>query len=113
MDKASGSMLQEYTGNVNTKGYRLEAALDFDSKRVYCGSEDGKIYEWDFIKASKIEAVPFSPSPTDSNSSISSSLAAVHSLSYHPSEHKLAGACKNKISLWNCEVLERIEVDDN
>ncbi len=104
MDKMSGGMLNEYTGNVNTKGYRLEAALDHDSKRVYCGSEDGKIYQWDFIKTVTTNSSDFDPSSTLAST--------IHSLSYHPTEHKLAAASKNKMSIFNCELAERIEVDE-
>jgi mitogen-activated protein kinase organizer 1 len=93
MDKTSGALLQEYSGQVNTKGYRIEAAIGYESKQVLSGSEDGSIYIWDLVKASKIKSLK----PPDGSSDI------VHSVVYHPSQEQLASASKSKIFVWSSE----------
>ncbi len=82
-------MLQEYLGNKNVSGYRIESCLDHTDRRVLAGSEDGSVYIWDLVEASlvgrldhKLENVP------------------VHSLSFHPDQSRLCTAAKDFVYLW-------------
>jgi hypothetical protein len=36
-DKSTGEMLQEYLGNKNESGYRIEAVLDHTDRRILAG----------------------------------------------------------------------------
>ena len=82
-------MLQEYLGNKNESGYRIESCLDHTDRRVLTGSEDGCVYIWDLVDASRVgrldhhlENVP------------------VHSLSFHPDQSRLCTAAKDFVYLW-------------
>ena len=50
LDKASGQVLCEYTGHVNTT-FQTAACLSNDDARVLAGSEDGCLHVWDLVSA--------------------------------------------------------------
>ena len=84
MDKVNGSLLQEYLGSSNTKGYRIECSVGFESRKVVSGSEDGSVIIWDLVKATKLETLSVSPT-------------VINSLTYHPSKEEFYCASRNKI----------------
>jgi len=90
MDKENGSMLQEYSGIKNSKGYRLEASVGFESKEVLCGSDDGHITIFDLVKGDKIKTLAVNES-------------VVHSLTYHPSKQEFFCASKGAIYSYHYE----------
>lgn len=49
LDKASGTVLCEYTGHKNA-AFKLAACLSNDDSRVLCGSEDGSLHAWDLVE---------------------------------------------------------------
>lgn len=87
MDKTNGSLLQEYFGVTNKKGYKLEAAIGFESKEILAGSDDGKVNVFDLVRGTKVKDL-----------SVSSDV--VHSLSYHPSGKKEEFTCASKDKIY-------------
>ena len=87
MDKTNGSLLQEYFGVTNKKGYKLEAAIGFESKEILAGSDDGKVNVFDLVRGTKVK-------------DLSVSSDAVHSLSYHPSGKKEEFTCASKDKIY-------------
>ena len=88
MDKTNGSMLQEYNGVPNSKGYRIECCVGFESQQVLSGSDNGHILIYDLVKGSKIESIQVSDNEV------------VHSLTYHPSKEEFLCASKNKVYVF-------------
>lgn len=91
MDKTNGSMLQEYHGIPNKKGYRIEAVIGHESKQVLCGSDEGKVFVFDLIKGNK-------------ESTYDISRDVVHSLSYHPNKEEFSCASKNKVYVYGTDI---------
>ncbi|KAL8858607.1 MAG: hypothetical protein Q9178_004901 [Gyalolechia marmorata] len=56
MDKSNGQMLQSYKGHVNTE-YRIRSCLGLADSIVISGSEDGKMYIWDFLEGKVVESL--------------------------------------------------------
>ena len=88
-DKSTGELLQEYVGNKNVAGYKIEAVLDHTDRRILAGSEDGSVYIWDLVEARQVgkldhglESVP------------------VHSLTFHPEQSRLCTAAKDLVYFW-------------
>ena len=60
-DKSTGEMLQEYLGNKNESGYRIEAVLDHTDRRILAGKticlffdEVNRFYKtWELLYMSK------------------------------------------------------------
>lgn len=50
LDRASGTLLAEYTGHAND-GARCGAALTADDAHVAAGSEDGHVYLWELVES--------------------------------------------------------------
>ena len=90
MDKTNGSMLQEFSGVPNSKGYRIECCVGFESRQVLSGSDIGHILIFDLVKGHKVEDIK-----------ISDKSEVVHSLAYHPSKEQFACASKNKVFIYS------------
>ncbi|KAL8699125.1 MAG: hypothetical protein Q9224_001553, partial [Gallowayella concinna] len=56
MDKSNGQMLQSYKSHTNTE-YRIRSCLGLGDSVVMCGSEDGKLYVWDFLEGKVLETL--------------------------------------------------------
>lgn len=56
MDKSNGQMLQSYKGHTNTD-YRIRSCLGLADSIVISGSEEGKIYVWDFLEGKLVETL--------------------------------------------------------
>ncbi|KAL8726027.1 MAG: hypothetical protein Q9166_006972 [cf. Caloplaca sp. 2 TL-2023] len=56
MDKSNGQMLQSYKGHTNMD-YRIRSCLGFGDSVVMSGSEDGKLYVWDFLDGTVLETL--------------------------------------------------------
>ncbi|KAL8654551.1 MAG: hypothetical protein Q9226_003391 [Calogaya cf. arnoldii] len=56
MDKSNGQMLQSYKGHTNTD-YRIRSCLGLADSIVISGSEQGKLYVWDFLEGQIIETL--------------------------------------------------------
>jgi mitogen-activated protein kinase organizer 1 len=52
LERASGEVLNEYTGHVNTQ-YKIQGALTNTDAHVLSGSEDGQVYFWDLVESGK------------------------------------------------------------
>ena len=50
MDKATGEMLEEYGGHINSNNYRLDITKDQTDKYVLSDSENGQVYIWDLVE---------------------------------------------------------------
>lgn len=90
MDKTNGSMLQEYHGVSNKKGYRIEAVIGHESRQVLSGSDEGKVTLFDLVKGNKQETYDVSQD-------------VVHSISFHPSKEQFTCASKSKVYVYGSE----------
>ena len=88
MDKTNGSMLQEYSGVPNTKGYRIECCVGFESRQVLSGSDNGHVLLYDLVKGDRVQDLKVNDNQV------------VHSLCYHPSKEQFACASKNKVFIF-------------
>ncbi len=88
IDKASGEMLNEYTGHVN-KMYQLENCMDNKCSTIFSGSEDGHVYIWDLVEGKVRHKLKHSNEKT------------VNSISYHPEEDKMLSAQEQSVYLWS------------
>jgi len=91
MDKTNGSLLQEYLGVTNKKGYRLESVIGFESKQILAGSDDGKVIMFDLVRGTKTKTLNVSQD-------------VVHSLSYHPSKEEFTCASKDKVFVYQSDL---------
>ena len=91
-------MLQEYLGNKNDSGYRIESVLDHTDRRVLSGSEDGSVYIWDLVEAKLVGKLDHNLDQVP-----------IHSLSFHPDQSRLCTAAKDFVkyvgTLNNCSIL--------
>ena len=87
MDKTNGTLLQEFIGSKNSKGYRIECCVGHESRKVISGSENGCIIIWDLVKSTKLETLVVSQD-------------VIHSLTYHPNKEELYCASRNKVYSW-------------
>lgn len=92
LERASGDVLNEYTGHTNTQ-YKIQGALTNTDAHVLSGSEDGQVYFWDLV---------------ESGAPVHALGAGVHagpvsSLSYHPKAGEvglLTADHSGKIRVW-------------
>ena len=82
-------MLQEYLGNKNESGYRIESVLDHTDRRILAGSEDGSVYIWDLVDAKLVGKLDHHLDQV-----------TIHSLSFHPDQSRLCTAAKDFVYLW-------------
>ncbi|KAH3764616.1 mitogen-activated protein kinase organizer 1 [Pelomyxa schiedti] len=87
IDRASGELLNEYTGHVNSN-YKLSGCFSNTDAQVVCGSEDGKIFIWDLVSATV-------------STSIRAHSKTVGYVSYHP-KHPCLLSCSvdGTAALW-------------
>ena len=88
MDRASGEMLNEFSGHVN-RTYAIANCMNRESSEVITGSEDGNVYIYDLVEATCKQKLPHANDKT------------VHSLSYHPAEARLLSAQEQSVYLWS------------
>jgi len=88
MDKATGEMLQEYSGHINTNNYRLDITMDHTDKYVLSGSENGQVYIWDLVEGGCIAKLDHGGGQT------------VHSLAAHPAKCQLLTASRGHVYVW-------------
>ncbi|CAE1171959.1 WDR82 [Acanthosepion pharaonis] len=87
IDAFHGSPLHTFTGHTNNKGIPLEASFSPDSKFVFSGSTDGKIYCWSTETGSKVAMLSADhPGP-------------VQCVQFNPKYMMLATACTN-MAFW-------------
>jgi mitogen-activated protein kinase organizer 1 len=87
-DKDSGEMLAEYTGHKN-KEFKCDSCLNHKDTHVISGSEDGKIYCWDLVRAKLTQTLDHGLGGI-----------SITSLSHHPKESCLISAAQNKLFIW-------------
>ena len=93
LERASGEVLNEYTGHTNTQ-YKIQGLLTNTDAHVISGSEDGRVCFWDLVESGEPvqsvgEGVHAGP---------------VTSLAYHPKagEHSMITSDHSgKIRVWN------------
>lgn len=87
LDKDSGELLGEYAGHRNTE-YKIDSCLTNTDTHIVSGSEDGKVYFWDLVEGTMVEAVD------------KAGHGAVYSLSYHATEPCLLTASATSYKVW-------------
>jgi mitogen-activated protein kinase organizer 1 len=86
-DKATGELLNEYTGHMN-RSYKIESCFNNDDCYIVSGSEDHVIYFWNLVEATVVHK-------------LKGHTKEVVSLSYHPKETALLTASTDgTIRLW-------------
>ncbi|KAG0175254.1 WD repeat-containing protein 83 [Apophysomyces sp. BC1034] len=78
MDKANGTLLNEFKGHRHTE-YKIESTLTNTDAHAISGSEDGKIYIWDVLEDTPV-------------TTLESHEGVVTSVDYHPSDVAMLSA---------------------
>ncbi|KAI8575102.1 hypothetical protein K450DRAFT_263270 [Umbelopsis ramanniana AG] len=87
MDKANGTLLNEFKGHQHTE-YKLQSAFSNDDAYVLSGSEDNKLYIWDLLEGNQVEA-------------LEGHKGIVTSIDYHPTETAMiSGSVDGSIMIW-------------
>ncbi|CAO3673063.1 unnamed protein product [Umbelopsis ramanniana] len=87
MDKANGTLLNEFKGHHHTE-YKLQSAFSNDDAYVLSGSEDNKLYIWDLLEGNQVEA-------------LEGHKGIVTSIDYHPTETAMiSGSVDGSIMIW-------------
>lgn len=87
MDKANGTLLNEFKGHQH-KDYKLHSAFSNDDAYVLSGSEDSKVYIWDLLEGTQV-------------ATLEAHKGSVTSIDYHPSEPSMiSGSVDGSIMIW-------------
>ncbi|KAI7866601.1 WD40-repeat-containing domain protein [Spinellus fusiger] len=88
MDKANGTLLNEFKGHRHTE-YKIESTMTNTDAHVVSGSEDGSIYIWDVLEGSLV-------------STLKSHEGMVTTIDYHPSDVAMVSAGEDGcIRVWS------------
>ncbi|KAK6179191.1 hypothetical protein SNE40_011608 [Patella caerulea] len=87
IDKDTGELLNEYKGHKNSE-YKIDGCLNSKDTHILTGSENGLVCIWDLVDANMVEKLDHS------------TMRAIHSLSYHPSDTCLLTASGDKFYVW-------------
>lgn len=87
VDKSNGATLNTYRGHVN-KDYRIFNTFTHTDAHIVAGSEDGKVYFYDFVTAKAVQI-------------LSGHTATVSCIAYHPKAARcLSASFDGTIRLW-------------
>jgi len=87
MDKANGTLLNEYKGHHHTE-YKLRSAFSNDDAYVLSGSEDNKMYIWDLLEGNQV-------------ATLEAHKGFVTSIDYHPTETSMiTSSVDGSVMIW-------------
>lgn len=88
IDKETGCVLNKFVGHLN-KDYKVECCISRCDSYIISGSEDGKLYIWDLVKAEVLHKID------DAHKGV------INSLSIHPEKDLLLSAGADSVKLWS------------
>uniref|UniRef100_A0A8D8LWZ8 WD repeat domain-containing protein 83 n=1 Tax=Cacopsylla melanoneura TaxID=428564 RepID=A0A8D8LWZ8_9HEMI len=90
-DKATGELLEEYKGH-KSGDFRIECCLDSKDSQIFCGSSDGKIYQWQLVDSNLCSTLVHSVGKS-----------VVNSICSHPTRKYIMSASGTSIKMWTAE----------
>ncbi|KAG7380398.1 hypothetical protein PHYPSEUDO_007253 [Phytophthora pseudosyringae] len=88
IEKANGTEVKSYRGH-SVQAYKIECGLSSDGAFVLSGSEDGKVYWWDFVDAKQAHSFVAHKKP-------------VRALACHPESSMLVTGCTDgSATIWS------------